>query len=108
MFTCYWDFDDLTTCRLGVAYTMTHFSLLAYTLLRCYLQETAAAADIATWNMAPSPLPVLERALAVYAGPYFALLLPSELITIIMEHLDGWQANRAHLLIALCLIAGNI
>lgn len=105
--TRYWDFDDLPPCRLGVAYAMTHFALLAYTLLGFYLQETDAAADITTWNMAPPPLPIPERELAVYAGPYFTLLLPSELIAIILEHMDAWQANRAQLLMALRLTEGN-
>ncbi len=72
-----------------------------------YLQETDAAADIKTWNMAPPPLPLPERELAVYAGPYFALLFPSQLVTILLEHMDAWQANREQLLMALRLTEGN-
>ncbi len=105
--TRYWDFDDLCSCRLGVAYAMTHFALLAYTLLGFYLQETEAAADITTWNMVPLPLPVPERELAVYTGPYFTLLLPSELVALILEHIDAWQANCSQLLMALRLTKGN-
>jgi hypothetical protein len=105
--TRYWHFDDLPPCRRGVAYAMTHFALLAYTLMGFYLQETDAAAGLRTWNMAPPPLPLPERELAVYAGPYFALLFPSQLVTIILEHMDAWQANRQQLLMALRLTEGN-
>jgi hypothetical protein len=105
--TCYWYFDDLPPCRLGVAYAMTHFALLAFTLMGFYLQETDALSAGKTWNKAPPPLPLPERELAVYTGPYFALLLPSELITIILEHMDTWQANRKQLLMALRLTEGN-
>jgi hypothetical protein len=105
--TRYWKFDDLPPCRQGVAYALVHFALLAYTLLGFYLQETDAADDISTLNLAPLPLPLPERELAVYAGSYFTLLLPSELLEIILPHLDAWQANRTHLLMALRLCEGG-
>jgi len=105
--TRYWHFDDLPPCRLGVAYALVHFTLVAFTLLGFYLQETDAAAEITSWNMAPPPLPLPERELAVYAGPYFTLLLPSELITIILKHIDAWQANQEQLLMALRYAEGN-
>jgi len=105
--TRYWHFDDLPPCRLGVAYAMSHFAILAYTLMGFYLQETDTALDLKTCNTAPPPLPLPERELAIYAGPYFALLLPSQLITIILEHMDAWQANRKQLLMALRLTEGN-
>ncbi len=105
--TRYWHLDDLPPCRLGVAYAMSHFALLAYTLMGFYLQETEAALDIKTWSKAPPPLPMPERELAVYAGPHFALLFPSQLVTIILEHMDAWQANREQLLMALRLTEGN-
>jgi hypothetical protein len=105
--TRYWDFDDLPPCREGVAYALVHFALLAYTLLGFYLQETEAADDLSTLNMAPPPFPLPERELAVYAGPYFTLLLPSELLEIILTHIDAWQANCATLLMALRLCEGG-
>ncbi len=105
--TRYWEFDDLPPCREGVAYALVHFSLLAYTLLGFYLQETEAADELRTLNMAPPPLALPERELAVYAGPYFTLLLPSELVEIILTHVDAWQANRANLLLALRLCEGD-
>ena len=105
--TRYWHFDDLPPCRLGVALAMTHFALLAYTLLGFYLQEVDLAADTKTWNQAPPPIPLPERELAIYAGPYFALLLPSQLVSIILHHMDTWQANREQLLMALRLAEGN-
>lgn len=105
--TRYWHFDDLPPCRLGVAYAMSHFALVAYTLMGFYLQEIDAALDTKTWNMAPPRFPLPERELAVYAGPYFALLFPSQLVTIILQHIDAWQANREQLLMALRLTEGN-
>jgi hypothetical protein len=62
--------------------------------------------DVAEITVPPLPLP--ERELAVYAGPYFTLLLPSELVTIILEHVDAWPAHREQLLMALRLTEGNI
>jgi len=103
----YWEFDDLPPCRPGVAYAMVHFALLAFTLLGFYLQETEAAIDIKSWNAGPPAIPLPERELAIYAGPYFALLLPSELVTIILSHIDAWQANREQLILALRLCEGN-
>jgi hypothetical protein len=105
--TRYWHFDDLPPCRAGVAYALVHFALLAYTLLGFYLQETEEAQDIDRWNRAPPPLPLPERELAVYAGPYFALLLPSELMEIVLTHMDAWQDNQAYLLRALRLCEGT-
>lgn len=105
--TRYWYFDDLPPCREGVAYALVHFALLAYTLLGFYLQETEDAADIDSWNRAPPPIPMPERELAVYAGAYFALLLPSELMEIVLTHIDAWRDNQAHLLTALRLCEGS-
>lgn len=105
--TRYWQFDDLPPCRPGVAYAMVHFALLAFTLLGLYLQETDAADDIKTWNAGPPPLPLPERELTIYVGPYFTLMLPSELIGIILSHVDAWKANQQQLLLALRLCEGN-
>ena len=105
--TRYWHCDALPPCRLGVAYAWVHFAFVAYTLLGFYLQETDATQDIPTRNMAPPPLPLPERELTVYAGPYFALLLPSELLTIILTHIDAWQANHKQIIMALRLTEGN-
>jgi hypothetical protein len=105
--TRYWDMDDLPPCRAGVAMAMTHFALLAYTLLGYYFQEIDVVADGKTLNCGPPPIPMPERELAVYAGPYFALMYPSQLITIILDHIDVWQANRKQLLMALRITEGN-
>jgi len=99
--TRYWRFDDLPPCRPGLAYALVHFALMACTLLGFYLQETDAAEQVQTLNRAPPDLPFPERELAVYAGDYFALLLPSELLGIILTHIEAWKANQASLLLAL-------
>jgi hypothetical protein len=103
----HWDFDNLSPSRLGVALAMVHFALVAFTLLGFYLQETEAADKLETLNMGPPPLPFPERELAVYAGSHFALLLPSELMDIILSHVDAWQQNREQLLMALRHCEGN-
>lgn len=105
--TCDWHFDDLPPCSLNVASALTHFALAAYTWLGFYLQETDVAQDIQTWNMATPPVSLPERELTVYAGPYFALLLPSELLTIILTYIDAWQANHEQIIMAWCLTEGN-
>jgi len=105
--TLYWQFDNLPPCRPGVAHALVHFALNAFTLLGFYLQETDMADDFDTLNMAPPPLPMPDRELAVYAGDYFALLRPSELVAIILNHVDAWQTNRDKLLLALRMCEGG-
>jgi hypothetical protein len=48
-----------------------------------------------------------ERELAIYAGPNFTLLRPSELLEIILNHVDAWKANQATLLLALRMCEGK-
>jgi hypothetical protein len=48
-----------------------------------------------------------EYELAVYAGPYFTLLLPSELMQIVLTHMDAWKANQKQLIMALRLCEGR-
>lgn len=67
--TRYWHFDELPPCRPGVAWAMVHFTLLAFTLLGIYL----AYCDLDQRPWSPPALPLPERELAVYVGPYFAL-----------------------------------
>jgi hypothetical protein len=105
--TRYWQFDELAPCRLGLAYALVHFAFLAFTLLGFYLQETDASWDLESWNRAPPPFPLPERELAIYAGSHFALLLPSELVTLILANVDAWQANRDQLTLALRLCEGH-
>jgi hypothetical protein len=99
--TRYWRFDNLAPCRRGVAYAQVHFALVAFTLLGFYLQETEEIEDVKTWNQGPPAIPIPERELAVYAGSSFALLRASELLQIILSHVDAWKANEAKLLMAL-------
>ena len=104
--TRYWLFDDLPPCRPGVAYALVHFALVAFTLLGFYLQETTEV-PLKSLMMGPPPFPMPERELAIYAGPYFTLLKPSELLEIILTHMDAWQSNRDRLLMALRLCEGS-
>ena len=105
--TRYWQFDDLPPCREGVAYAMFHFALVAFTLLGLYLQETHTETPLERLLTAPPPFPLPEREIAVYAGAYFTLLRPSELVEIILTHMDAWQANQDRLLMALRLCEGK-
>jgi hypothetical protein len=104
--TRYWLFDDLPPCRPGVAYALVHFALVAFTLLGFYLQETTEA-PLRSLMMGPPPFPMPERELAIYAGTYFTLLKPSELLEIILTHMDAWQSHRDRLLMALRLCEGS-
>lgn len=101
--TRYWHFDRLPPCRQGVAWAMVHFTLLAFTLLGIYL----AHSDTAQRPWSPPPLPLPERELTVYVGPYFALLRLSELLIIILENYGAWLKNKHRLLEALRLAEGT-
>lgn len=92
--TRYWKFDALYPCRLGVGMAQAHFALLAFTLLGFYQQEQDEFSPDAPLNHAPPLLPLPERELAVYWGPYFTLLRPSEILTIILTHTDVWTQHR--------------
>ena len=105
--TRYWQFDNLAPCRPGVAYAKVHFTLVAFTLLGFYFQETDREISPESLLSGPPPFPMPERELAVYAGDHFALLLPSELVQIILAHTDAWQANQDKLLLALRLCEGD-
>ena len=75
-----------------------HFTLLAFTLLFVF----AARRDTPTGRLAAvMPMLVPSRELVVYWRQYFAILRPSELLTIVLEHVDAWQTNREPLLEAL-------
>jgi hypothetical protein len=76
-------------------------------LLGFYLQETDRPETVQTLLTAPPPFPLPERELAVYAGPYFTLLLPSELLEIILTNIDAWRANQETVLTALRLCEGK-
>jgi hypothetical protein len=104
--TRYWHFGDLPPCREGVALAPVRFSLLAFTLLGLYRQETEEE-EPATCNMALPPVPMPQRDLAVYAGPYLALLLRSELVQTILAYLDAWKANQERPIMALRLCEGG-
>lgn len=105
--TRYWQFINLPPCRPGVAYALVHFAFVAFTLLGFFLQESETDEPLERLLSGPPPFPMPERELAVYAGEYFALLLPSELIDIILTHMDAWQAKRDQVLLALRLCEGN-
>jgi len=102
--TRYWHFDRLPPCRPGVAYALVHFALLAFILLNLYQGEED---HTAIRNQGPPPLPLPEREVAVYAGPYFTLLRPSELIEIIFTHWDVWADRRKAILDTLKRFEGS-
>lgn len=86
--TRYWNLDELGACRHPVYLAQVYFTFLAYALLAAYVARDAA--------LSGPPTPSLPgRELVIYWGPYYAILLPSELFTIVFDHLPAWQANRA-------------
>jgi Transposase DDE domain. len=105
--TRYWHFDALYPCRLGVGRAIAHFSLLAFTLLGLYYQESDEADNLHSLNAGPPPLPLPERELAVYCGPYFALLRTSQIVEIILNHAPVWTNRRADILQALTRFEGS-
>ncbi|MCA1617693.1 MAG: transposase, partial [Acidobacteria bacterium] len=101
--TRYWHFDDLPPSRRGVALAQVHFGMLAFTLLQLFYHEQGAGEV----SVGPPRRLMPERELAVYAGPYFALLRPSELMEIIFDNLKAWQANESQWRKALRLCEGS-
>jgi hypothetical protein len=105
--TRYWHFDALYPCRLGVGRAIAHFSLLAFTLLGLYRQESDEAETLPSLNAGPPPLPLPERELAVYAGPYFALLRTSQIIDLILRHAEVWTNRRSDIFKTLSRFEGD-
>ncbi len=95
--TRYWPLDKVGSCRPPVARAQIHFLFLAYTLLHLFACETDQAEA--------SPLPPPPRLLpgqkvTAYFGDHYTVLWLSELMTIILDHHEAWQANREQLLAA--------
>ena len=63
--------------------------------------ETTAQAAAEQDRAAPRhPRPLPGRELTAYWGDHYAILLPSEWVTIILDHHQAWLANREQLLTA--------
>jgi len=91
-------FNELGACRDGVALAKLHFLLLAYTARElCY-----ALAD-AQEKAAGRPRPWRRRInrFIVYWGSYYAILLPSVVMTAFLRYPERWQASREEVLAAI-------
>ncbi len=98
--TRYWNLDELGSCRHSVYLAQVLFTFLAYALLAAFVARDAA--------LDGPPAPALPgRELVIYWGPYYAILLPSELFTIVFDHLPAWQANRSRWLEAMRYCEGH-
>ena len=93
----YWGLDKLGSCRLSVAAAQMHFIFLAYTLLHLFAQQEAEAHQ----PLLLHPALLGGREIAAYWRDHYAILLPSELLTIILDHYQAWLANREQLITAL-------
>lgn len=102
--TRYWGLDRLGSCRPAVGRAQIHFLLLAYTLLHLYDHETQAERAQGE-GLRPALVP--GREITAYFGNHYAILLPSELFTIVFDHNDAWLANREQLLAAMRLCEGD-
>jgi len=92
--TRYWNLDELGSCRHGVYLAQVYFTFLAYALLGAFVAREG--------ELVGPPAPALPgRELVIYWGPYYAILLPSELFTLVFDNLPAWQANRGRWLEAL-------
>lgn len=94
--TRYWPLGHLGSCRPAVARAQLHFLLLAYTLLHLFAHETEPA------DGPPLPHPRLfpSQQVTAYYGDHYTVLWLSELMTLILDHHQAWQANREQLLAA--------
>ena len=92
--------SDFGSCRHRVYLAQVYFTFLAYALLAVFAAREGELPGPPT-----STLP--GRELVVYWGPYYAILLPSELLAIVLDHYPAWQANRSRLLEALRYCEGR-
>jgi len=94
--TRYWPLEQVGSCRPAVARAQIHFLLLAYTLLHLFAHETEPA------DGPPQLHPRLwpGQQVTAYYGDHYTVLWLSELMTIILDHHEAWQANRELLLAA--------
>jgi len=98
--TRYWNLDELGSCRHSVYLAQVLFTFLAYALLAAFVAREG--------ELVGPPTPSLPgRELVIYWGPYYAILLPSELFTIVFDHLPAWQTNRSRWLEALRYCEGH-
>jgi hypothetical protein len=98
--TRYWNLDELGSCRHGVYLAQVYFTFLAYALLAAFVVREG--------ELGGPPTPALPgRELVIYHGPYYAILLPSELFTIVFAHLPAWQANQSRWLEAMRYCEGR-
>ena len=120
--TRYWPLDKVGSCRPAVARAQIHFLLLAYLLLHLFAHETgllpeptpteagsfAALTPVRRRRKPRLPRPELlpGREITAYFGDHYTILLPSELVTIILDHIEAWQNNRQQLLAALRFCEG--
>jgi hypothetical protein len=101
--TRYWGLNDLGSCRIPVATAQIHFIFLAYTLLHLFAHEQAQQDET------PLPKPALlpGREITCYWRDRYAILLPSELFTIVLDHYQAWLANREQLIAAMRFCEGQ-
>ena len=101
--TRYWGLDDLGSCRLPVATAQIHFIFLAYTLLHLFAYQQAQQAE----PLLPRPAILPGREITAYWRGHYAILLPSELFTIVLDNYKAWLANRDQLIAALRFCEGQ-
>lgn len=77
----YGSFNSIGPCRIGVGIAIAHFSLLSFTLLRLFAQQEQL--DDNTIKRLAAPFGGVE--LVVYWKDYYAILLMSELMTIMAK-----------------------
>jgi hypothetical protein len=101
--TRYWGLDDLGSCRLPVATAQIHFIFLAYALLHLFAHEQAQQAEARPQK----PVILPGREITCYWRGHYAILLPSQLFTIVLDHYQAWLANRDQLIAAMRFCEGH-
>jgi len=91
-------FNELGACRDGVALAKLHFLLLAYTA-RALCYALADAQEQAAGR--PRPWRRWINRFIVYWGSYYAILLPSVVMTAFLRYPERWQASREEVLAAI-------
>lgn len=101
--TRYWGLNSPGSCRINVALAQMHFIFLAYALLHLFAHELSQRGD----DEPPAAALAPGREITVYWRAHYAILLPSELVTIILDNYQAWLANREQLIAALRFCEGQ-
>lgn len=98
----YWGMNHVGPCRPVVGFCQAHMTFIAYTLMGLFRRFEAEQNKEAT-----KPILVAGREVVVYWRNYYAILYPSDVIQIVLDHVDVWLDKKDHILATLRYAEGR-